>query len=158
MPTQTTRHDLLDGIVVEFLHNSPRGRRLVAVGGVAAEVDGAFADDLAVALAEHGQPTARESVGGADEAALRAVVVEPFRSGVLDGATDPDTVLVVDGERLLVGDARGIWHFSVWVLRGDELPDSGANVIVDATDQAAPTRYFYDYCKLPPSLNRPGLH
>ena len=47
-----------------------------------------------------------------------------------------------------------MWHFSVWTLAGDELPHAGASVIVDVTDDDAPTRYFYDYCALPPSVSR----
>jgi hypothetical protein len=45
-----------------------------------------------------------------------------------------------------------MWHFSLWTLAGDELPHAGASVIVDVTDDEAPTRYFYDYCALPPSV------
>ena len=30
--------------------------------------------------------------------------------------------------------------------------DNRRNVIVDLTDESAPTRYFYDLCKLPPSI------
>ncbi|MRG59182.1 hypothetical protein GE115_04765 [Agromyces sp. CFH 90414] len=152
------RRELIDGVAAEFLHNSPRARRLVAVGATDAARSTRFADDLAAVLAAQGQRVARRSVGDADEATLRRDTIEPFRAGALDDASDADTVLVVDGTALLHDATRGIWHFSVWVLAGDELPDSGANVIVDATEEDAPTRYFYDYCKLPPSLNRPGLH
>ena len=61
-------------------------------------------------------------------------------------------MLVVDGRDCSTTPSRGIWHFSVWTLVGDELPHSGANVIVDVTDESAPMRYFYDYCALPPSF------
>ena len=61
-------------------------------------------------------------------------------------------MLVVDGRRLLNDAVRGIWHFSVWTLAGDELPHSGVNVNVDVTDESTPSRYFYDYCTLPPSF------
>ena len=94
----------------------------------------------------------RVSVGDVDEARLRHDTVEPFRAGTLAGAEGPDTVLVVDGQRLLNDAVRGIWHFSVWTLAGDELPHVGVNVNVDVTDESAPTRYFYDYCRLPPSF------
>jgi hypothetical protein len=70
----------------------------------------------------------------------------------LPGTADADTVLVVDGRRLLNLSVRGIWHFSVWVLAGDDLPHAAVNVIVDATDESAPKRYFYDLCRLPPSV------
>ncbi|SIN84791.1 nucleoside/nucleotide kinase family protein [Agromyces cerinus] len=154
------REELLEGIAEEFLHHASHGRRLIAVDGGGAGVATRFADDLAGVLAEHGQPTLRVSVGdvgaGAGEAVLRADTVDPFRAGTLPGASD-DTVLVVDGRGLLDGGARGIWHFSLWLLAGDELPHSGAAVIVDVTDPDAPKRFYYDYCALPPSVNRAGL-
>ncbi|WP_022892849.1 hypothetical protein [Agromyces subbeticus] len=159
------RDELLEGIAEEFLHHAPRGRRLIAVDGAATVDTARFADDLAAVLRGRGQSVVRASVGGADEtggahrideAALRAEVVDPFRAGTTPGASD-DSVLVVDGRGLLDDAVRGIWHFSVWLKAGDELPHSGASVIVDVTDDAAPSRFFYDYCALPPSVNRPGL-
>lgn len=146
------RQALLDSIADEFLHNSPRGRRLLAVESETGERATRFADDLAGVLGAHGQRTTRVSLGDVDEAALRRDTVEPFRAGRLPGAADPDTVLVVDGRRLLNLSVRGIWHFSVWVLAEDELPHASVNVIVDATDESAPKRYFYDLCRLPPSV------
>lgn len=147
-----TRPALLDSIAEEFLHNSPRGRRLVAVEGETGERAARFADDLAATLVARDQPAVRVSLGDVDEATLRSATVEPFRAATLPGTADPDTVLVVDGRRLLNLSVRGIWHFSVWVLAGDELPHGSVNVIVDATDDAAPKRYFYDLCRLPPSV------
>ena len=147
-----TRQDLLDGIAREFLHLTPRGRRLVAVEGSDAARATRFADDLAAALEAQQQSVSRRSLGDVDEATLRADTVEPFRAGTLDGATDPDTVLVVDGRRLLNEKVRGVWHFTVWVLAGEELPHAGVNVIVDATLESTPRRFFYDYCALPPSV------
>ncbi len=146
------RRELLDSIAREFLHNSQRGRRLVAVEGATDTLAARFADDLAAVLVDEGQPVVRVSLGDVDEPTLRSATVEPFRTGALPGATDADTVLVVDGRRLLNLSVRGIWHFSVWVLAGDELPHAAVNVIVDATDESAPKRYFYDACKLPPSV------
>lgn len=146
------RQTLLDSIADEFLHNSPRGRRLLAVESETGERAARFADDLATVLGARDQTTRRVSLGDVDEATLRRDTVEPFRSGTLTDAADPDTVLVVDGRRLLNLSVRGIWHFSVWVLAGDELPHGSVNVIVDATDESAPTRYFYDLCRLPPSV------
>ncbi|WP_400997411.1 hypothetical protein [Agromyces sp. GXQ0307] len=146
------RRALLESVAEEFLHNSWRARRLVAVEGESGAPAARFADDLAGVLADRGQQVARVSVGDVDEAALRAETVEPFRAGTLPGAEGDDAVLVVDGRRLLNDAVRGIWHFTVWTLAGDELPHSGTNVIVDLTDESAPTRYFYDLCKLPPSI------
>ncbi|GAA1519403.1 hypothetical protein BJ978_001244 [Agromyces terreus] len=152
--TETTdaARELFDGVAAEFLHLTPRGRRLVAVEGLDAARAAWFADGLAGALGERGQQTARRSLGDVDEASLRSETVEPFRAGTLDGANDADTVLVVDGRRLLNERVRGIWHFTVWVLVGEELPHAGVNVIVDATLESAPKRFFYDYCALPPSV------
>ena len=146
------RQVLLDWIADEFLHNSWAGRRLVAVEGTDEGPAARFADDLAAVLAGRGQVVIRLSLGDIDEATLRRETIEPFRAGILPGAADTETVLVVDGRRLLNEPVRGIWHFSIWTLVGDELPHSGANVIVDDTDESRPMRYFYDYCKLPPSF------
>ena len=146
------RRALLDSVAEEFLHNSRRGRRLLAVEGESAALAARFADDLAAVLVDHAQPAARVSLGDVDEATLRSDTVVPFRAGTLPGAADPDTVLVVDGRRLLNLSVRGIWHFSVWILAGDELPHAAVNVIVDATDESSPKRYFYDLCRLPPSV------
>jgi hypothetical protein len=146
------RRELLDSIAREFLHNSRHGRRLLAVEGETDALAARFADDLAAVLVDLGQPAVRVSLGDVDEATLRSATVEPFRAGTLLGAADADTVLVVDGRRLLNLSVRGIWHFSVWILAGDELPHAAVNVIVDATDETAPKRYFYDLCRLPPSV------
>lgn len=146
------REALLGSVAEEFLHNSRRGRRLLAVEGETGAPAARLADDLAAVLADHGHPAMRVSLGDVDEATLRSATVEPFRAGTLPGAAHPDTVLVVDGRRLLNLSVRGIWHFSVWVLAGDELPHAAVNVIVDATDESAPKRYFYDLCRLPPSF------
>lgn len=146
------RRALLDWIADEFLHNSRAGRRLVAVEGAADDHAARFADDLGTMLGERGQVVRRSSVGDVDESTLRRDVVEPFRGGTLPDAGHADTVLVVDGRRLLNDSVRGIWHFTVWTLADDELPHAGTNVIVDVTDESAPKRYFYDLCKLPPSV------
>ncbi len=146
------RRALLEWIADEFLHNSWAGRRLVAVEGATGEHAARFADDLAEVLGVRGQPVHRVSVGDVDEATLRREVVEPFRAGTMPDGSGAETVLVVDGERLLNDAVRGIWHFTVWTLAGDELPHVGVNVNVDVTDEAAPSRYFYDYCALPPSF------
>ncbi|GAA1763128.1 hypothetical protein [Agromyces humatus] len=148
--TILNRTEMLDGIVAEFLHNSPRGRRLIAVDGADDTRAARFADGLAERLEVAGQQALRVSVGDVDEATLRATTVDPFRAGTLPGE-EHDTVLVVDGRNLLTVSARGMWHFSLWTLAGDELPHSGASVIVDVTDDDAPLRYFYDYCAIPPS-------
>lgn len=146
------RRALLDSVAREFLHNSPRGRRLLAVEGTGDEPATRFADDLAAVLVDHRQPAVRVSLGDVDEATLRSVTVEPFRAATLAGTEQDDTVLVADGRRLLNLSVRGIWHFTVWILVGDELPHAAVNVVVDATDESAPKRYFYDLCKLPPSI------
>lgn len=146
------RRALLESIATEFLQNSWRGRRLVAVEGGSDAPAARLADDLAAILAERDQRAVRVSVGDVDEPVLRRDTVEPFRAGTLPGAEGDDTVLVVDGRRLLNDSVRGIWHFTIWTLTGDELPHSGVNVDVDVTDESAPKRYFYDLCKLPPSF------
>lgn len=150
------RRKQLDSIVEEFLHNARRGRRLLAVDGSTPELTTRFADDLAARLVAHDQLTARVSLGAAEETTLRSGTIEPFRAGTLPGAESPETVLVVDGRGLLDQPIHGIWHFRVWVLADEALPHAGADVIVDATDEDAPTRYFYDYCRIPPSAGDGG--
>lgn len=146
------RRALLESVAEEFLHNARRARRLIAVEGASDAPAARFADDLAAILVERGQRAVRVSAGDVDEATLRHETIEPFRAGRLPGAEHDDTVLVVDGRRLLNASVRGIWHFTVWTLAGDELPHAGVNVDVDVTDESAPKRYFYDLCKLPPSF------
>jgi hypothetical protein len=146
------RRGLLESVAEEFLHNSRHGRRLVAVEGASDAPAERFADDLAAVLVERGQHAVRVSVGDVDEGTLRRRTVEPFRAGTLPSADGDDTVLVVDGRRLLNDAVRGIWHFTVWTLAGDDLPHAGVNVDVDVTDEESPKRYFYDLCKLPPAF------
>lgn len=146
------RLGFLDWATEQFLHNSGEGRRLVAVEGAKDAAASRFADDFADALSRRGQPVTRLSLGDVDEATLRRGTIEPFRTGTLAGAENADTVLVVDGQRLLNQSVRGIWHYTVWTLAGDELPHSGAALIVDVTDESAPTDYYYDLCKLPPNF------
>jgi hypothetical protein len=150
------RRALLESVATEFLQNSWRGRRLVAVEGASDDPAARFADDLGAVLVERGQRVVRASLGDVDEETLRRDTVEPYRAGTLPGADGADTVLVVDGRRLLNAPVRGIWHFTIWTLAGDELPHSGVNVDVDLTDESAPKRYFYDLCKLPPSFGERG--
>ncbi|QAY72780.1 hypothetical protein ET445_04920 [Agromyces protaetiae] len=149
--TSTTRAEQLDSIALEFLHNWNRGRRLIAVDSASPEQAARFADDVADTLREHGQTVLRISIDDAGEQVLRDLTIAPFRAGTLAGAEDPETVLVVDGRHVLDGSAHGLWNFRIWTLTGDELPHAAADVIIDATDEDAPTRYFYDYCKIPPS-------
>ncbi|MFE5670626.1 hypothetical protein ACFQ58_03355 [Agromyces sp. NPDC056523] len=146
------RRDLLESVADEFLHNAWAGRRLVAVEAAAEEDAARFADDLAAVLVARGLPAVRRSVGDVDEATLRRDTIDPFRDGALPGAEGGDTILVVDGRRLLNQSVRGIWHFAIWTLRDDELPHGSVDVNIDVSDESAPTRYFYDLCKLPPSF------
>ncbi len=150
------RREQLDSIVEEFLHNARSGRRLLAVDGSSPELAARFADDLAARLIAHDQLTARTSVGAAEETTLRSGTIEPFRDGRLPGAESPSTILVVDGRGLLDQPVHGMWHFRVWVLADGALPHAAADVIVDASDEGSPTRYFYDYCRIPPSAGDGG--
>ena len=65
------RRALLESVATEFLQNSWRGRRLVAVEGASDDPAARFADDLAAILGERGQHAVRVSVGDVDEATLR---------------------------------------------------------------------------------------
>lgn len=157
-PIQTGPRPTIEWVAEEFLHNARRGRRLVAVEGADPVASARFADELAAAITARGSRVVRRSLGAADESQLRTGLVDPFRAGALPGAEGDDVVLVADGEHLLDDAVRGVWHFSVWTLAGDELPHSGASVIVDVTDPDAPTRFYYDFCAIPSSVIRPGLH
>lgn len=157
-PIQTGPQPTIEWVAEEFLHNARRGRRLVAVEGADPVASARLADELAAAIAAHGSSVVRRSLGAVDESRLRTGLIDPFRAGALPGAEGDDTVLVADGEHLLDDAVRGVWHFTVWTLAGDELPHSGASVIVDVTDPDAPTRFYYDFCAIPSSVNRPGLH
>lgn len=149
--THESRASVLARIAEQILHNNPRGRRLVAVEGATPATASAFADDLADALRGRDQTVVRRSLGSVDEETLRTETVDPFRTGVLED-TDADTLLLVDGERLLNADVIGIWHYTVWTFEGDELPHGKANFIVNATDPEFPQEHYYDLCKLPPTF------
>lgn len=55
---------VLDSVVGEFLHQYPRGRRLLAVDGIDGAGKTMFADSLAERLEREGQATARASIDG----------------------------------------------------------------------------------------------
>ncbi|GAA1795309.1 hypothetical protein [Agromyces lapidis] len=157
-PTQSGPLPTIEWVAEEFLHNARRGRRLVAVEGADPVASARFADELAAAITARGPSVVRRSLGAVDESQLRTGLIDPFRADTLPGAEGGDVVLVADGRHLLDDAVRGVWHFSVWTLAGDELPHSGASVIVDVSDPEAPTRFYYDFCAIPSSVNRPGLH
>lgn len=134
--------DVWAGITGEFLHLYPRGGRLLAVAGADAERSVLAADHLETALRAAGQTVERARSGDGDEQALRSDVVAPFRQ-------DPtrERVLLVSGPSTLLGDrARGLWHFAVWQLAGDEPPYTVADAMVDITDPEHPIRRLADYC------------
>ncbi|WP_437582598.1 hypothetical protein ACSAGD_10045 [Paramicrobacterium sp. CJ85] len=145
------RSTIVARIADQILHNNPSGRRLVAVEGTDAAAASHFADDVADELRSRGQQVTRRSVGAVEEATLRADTVEPFRSGSLEGTSD-DTILIVDGERLLNASVIGIWHYTVWTFAEGTLPHGKADFIVDLTDDQRPNEHYYDLCKLPPSF------
>lgn len=134
--------DVWAGIAGEFLHLYPRGGRLLAVAGADAERSSIAADHLEAALRAAGHTVERSRVDSGDEQALRADVIAPFRE-------DPmrERVLVVSGPSTLLSDtARGLWHFAVWQLAGDEPPYTVADAMVDITDPEHPIRRLADYC------------
>ena len=137
--------DVWTDIAAEFLHLYPRGTRLLAVAGADAGRSRRAADDLAAALTAAGQSVERVHSDDVDSAALRDVVISPFRANDTAG-----TVLIVSGPAaLLAPEARGMWNFTLWQLAGDEQPHTIASALVDVTDPEHPTRRFADYCALP---------
>lgn len=152
MPTTVeSRRGMLSRIAEQILHNNPAGRRLVAVEGTDPDRATRFADDLADVLRDEGQQVARRSLGPVEEGDLRRDIVDPFRDGSLPGAGD-DTLLLADGERLMNSSVIGIWHYTVWALSGDGLPHADTSIIAEVSDEDAPWEYYYDLCKLPPSV------
>lgn len=135
--------DVWADIASEFVHLYPRGRRLLAVAGADAERSRLAADALSAALIAAEQPVVREHTAEGDEPGLRAVVTA-FREDSSVG------ILLLSGPASLLGErTRGMWHYAVWQLAGDEAPHTVAGAIVDMTDPAHPTRRFADYCALP---------
>ncbi len=136
------RRTLLEGVAREFLHNYPRGSRLLAVAGADAGRSVAFADDLAAVLHGHGIAAASVSQDARNEAGLRADVIDPLR------AERADAVTIVSGDGSLLAErTRGLWHSSVWLLEGDEEPNTEADAIVDVSDPQHPTRRYADFCQ-----------
>ncbi|GAB3595116.1 hypothetical protein [Microbacterium tumbae] len=139
--------DFWDGIAAQFLQHYPRGVRVLAVAGADAERSRIAADGIAAALDRAGIAAEREHADAVDETALREELVGPFRAG-----RSADRVLVVSGPAALLSPTvRGMWHFTVWQLAGDEPPHSAASALVDLSDPAHPASRFADYCALPAS-------
>ncbi|WP_309065494.1 hypothetical protein [Microbacterium sp.] len=136
------RRALLEGVAGEFLHEYPRGARLLAVAGADAGRAADFARDLASVLAERGLATSSVAQDGRGEHELRAEVAAPVR------AERADAVTIVSGDGSLLADrTRGLWHSSVCVVAGDEEANTLASAIVDATDPDRPIRRLADYCQ-----------
>lgn len=145
---------MLSRIAEQILHNNPAGRRLVAVEGTDSDRATRFADDLAEVLRKQDQQVTQRHLGRVSEDELRHETVSPFRDGTLDGAgtAGDDTLLLVDGERLMNASVIGIWHYTIWALSGDGLPHADTSIIAEVSDEDAPWEYYYDLCKLPPSV------
>ncbi len=144
------KHDVLDALAEEILHNYSRGRAVVAIDAAGADASKAFAEDLAAVFAERGVTVERATFDG-DLDALRSSVLTPFR------AADGDAVLLVDGRFLLEESARGAWNTAVW-LNGAPADEEGeryvarvdprwaAHAIYDVRDPETPRRIFADAC------------
>ena len=138
---------LFEDLADEFLRDYPRGARLVAVASPDAERSAAAAESLREVLAGRGIDARVTGQDGRGEDALRADVVAPFRD------SRADAVQIVSGTTgLLAERTRGLWHFSVWLIHGDEVPHTAATALIDVTDPAAPIRRLADYCAVPPSF------
>ena len=147
MTAPTAARALLEDLVDEFLRDYPRGARLLAVASPSADRSAAFAGGLAAALRARGVTVSVAAADDRDEARLRAEIVTPFR------AAGGDAVEIVSGSTALLAErTRGLWHFSVWLIDGDEVPHTAATALVDVTDPEAPTRRLADYCAVPPSF------
>lgn len=144
----TTSAELLNSIIEEFLHSYARGSRLIAVSSPDRERSAAFAAQLAAAFTARGITATSELPDAPDADALRSEVVGPFRSA------RENAVLVVAGDAGLLDDTRrGMWHFSIWLMAGDETPHTAATALVDVTDPQHPFRQFADYCAVPDTFH-----
>jgi len=146
MEPQTVARTLLEDLADEFLRDYPRGARLLAVASPSPRRSAVFADDLADVLRARGIAVTVAAQGDRDEAGLRTDIVSPFRDA---GANAVEIVPGTTG--LLAERTRGLWHFSVWLIDGDEVPHTAATALVDVTDPEAPARRLADYCAVPPS-------
>jgi hypothetical protein len=144
----TSSTALLDSVVDEFLHSYSRGSRLIAVSSPDRDRSAAFAASLTAALTARGITTTSVVPDAPDADTLRSRVVGPFRS------TRENAVLVVAGDAGLLDDTRrGMWHFSIWLMAGDETPHTAATALVDVTDPQHPFRQFADYCAVPDTFH-----
>lgn len=150
------RRALLEQLTADLLAVHPRGRIIVAIDGVDGAGKTVFADAWGDVLRERGAHVLRATIDdflrpkneryargrdsaegyyrdSHDLAALRAALVEPFRSGadsvalqVFDGAHDEplevrersipaDAYLLLDGIFLHRPETRGLFHRSVWL-------------------------------------------
>ncbi|MFJ4165225.1 hypothetical protein ACIPY5_06675 [Microbacterium sp. NPDC089698] len=147
MTASTAARALLEDLVDEFLRDYPRGARLLAVASPVAARSAAFADALADTLRARGVAVSVAPQDDRDEARLRTEIVAPFRDA------GGDAVVIVPGTTALLAErTRGLWHFSLWLIDGDEVPHTAATALVDVTDPEAPTRRLADYCAVPPSF------
>ncbi|KRF31073.1 hypothetical protein [Yonghaparkia sp. Soil809] len=175
-----TRRALLEQLADDLQAAHPRGRALVAIDGVDGAGKTTFADAWAAVLRERGvhvlratlddflRPRAERHARGRDSAegyyrdsidvaALRAALVEPFRSGaesvalgVFDHGHDaplevrergiPDhAVLLIDGIFLHQPELRGLWNRSIWLDVPPEVRD--ARLLARDGDGSRAARY-----------------
>jgi len=140
----TTSAELLNSVIDEFLHSYAHGSRLVAVSSPDRDRSAAFAAQLAAAFTARGITATAVTPDARDADTLRSEVVGPFRSA------RENAVLIVAGDADLLDDTRrGMWHFSLWLMAGDETPHTAASALVDVTDPQHPFRQFADYCAVP---------
>ncbi len=138
---------VLEALAGEFLRDYPRGARLLAVASPDPRRSVEFAQALAGVLRERGATVSLAAQDGRDEELLRREIVASFR------ASGQDAVTVVSGARSLLAErTRGLWHFSVWLIEGDEVPHTAATALVEVTDPLHPRRRLADYCAVPPSF------
>ncbi|MGN7861193.1 hypothetical protein ACTJI8_11460 [Microbacterium sp. 22303] len=147
MTARPATRPVFDDLADEFLRDYPRGARLLAVGSPSAERSAAVAEELGDVLRARGIEVAVVAQEDRDEAGLRSDIVMPFRDA------QADAVQIVSGTTSLLAErTRGLWHFSVWLIDGDEVPHTAATALVDVTDPEVPTRRLADYCAVPPSF------
>ena len=154
---------IFDDLVGEIIQHHPRGRVLIAIDGVDAQVSGGFALSLAEAIRARSRVVVRSTstatsdpaqgcnlsfprhegyLADDDYSRLRDIVSH-FRDGDLSTDTSEtvipsDAVLIVDGRFLLRPELRGVWHFGVWLEGDTRLSDESLEAQIRYSRDSAP--------------------
>jgi len=144
-------------IAAEITQNAGTARTVVAVDGQPGTDLEHVAEGLVAAFRQQGVKAMHAAASSTDVDALRAEIVDPFRTIGTDAG-----VLVLTGTRLLAGAVRPLWRWSMWVERDPDLhvadddayaaylqhddPKAHASAVLDVSDPEHPRRNWNDAC------------